>query len=354
MIKVVMFDWGNTLMEELSGFPGPMHIWGTVQATPGIHEVLTALRGKYNLVVATNAVESNAIMVQKALKRVDLDEYFDRIYTARDLGWTKSDPQYYRTIFDDQSIAPEQALMTGDALFADVEVPSRLGARTIWLRRSTEKLHQLPMMDGEITSLANWLPAFSMIEDEEIPSAAQLEELFHEYPPSNKLTRHVRMVAATAYLMAQALVDHGVDVSPIVVQRAGLLHDIDKRVWRDSGLLHGEKGAQILEGRRLHIIAEIVRRHQVFTILDPGRIPTTWEQKLVYLADKYIEKDQFVGISARFAHFMERYPESSDLLDAALPLAEQMETEMLLHLGQGRDLFYAGLKSRLRWLADLT
>jgi len=340
MIKVVMFDWGDTVMENLAGFPGPMHTWKEVQATSGISEVLNSLDGQYLVILATNAAESNEPAVRKALRRVNLDQYFNFIFTARDLGTTKNNPAFYQTILQFLSVQPHEALMTGDDLYADANVPASLGIRSIWFRRRAETIRQIPVIDEEITHLNEWKSALDRIKLGAIPSHQQVQDIFTQYPQSEGLIRHTRKVAAVAYLMAQALVDQGIHISPILTLRAGLLHDLDKRVWRESGLQHGEKGAKILEQRNFHEVAEIIRRHQVFTVMDPDRIPSTWEQKVVYLADKYVEKDRLVGMPARFDHFRERYPDSRGLMDQAEPFATKLEEEILQKLKMNqKDLF---------------
>ncbi len=344
MIKIVMFDWGDTVMENLAGFPGPMHTWKQVQATTGIHEILDLLNGQYSIVLATNAGESNETAVRKALQRVNLDQYFNFIFTARDLGTTKNDPVFYQTILHTLSIQPHEVLMTGDDLQADAIVPARVGLRTIWFRRRPEPFRKLPIMDDEITHLNEWKTALERINSGICPSHQQVQAIFSEYPQSEGLRRHTRKVAAVAYLISQALVDHGVCISPVLALRAGLLHDVDKRVWRESGLQHGEKGAKILEEWNFPVVAEIIHRHQVFTVMDPDRIPSTWEQKIVYLADKYVEKDRFVGMPARFDHFRERYPDSRGLMDRAEPLAVKLEEEVLQVLMINQQDFYAWLQ----------
>ncbi len=345
MIKVVMFDWGDTVMENLAGFPGPMHTWKDVQATPGISDVLCSLNGQYSVVLATNAGESAEAAVRKALRRVDLDQYFNYIFSARDLGTTKHDPVFYQTILNILSIQPHEALMTGDDFQADATVPVSLGMRTIWFRRRSESILHIPIIDEEITDLNQWKFALERINSGLIPAHHQVQGIFGEYPQSDGLKKHTRKVAVVAYLIAQALVDQGISISPILTLRAGLLHDVDKRVWRESGLQHGEKGATILEAKNFHLVAEIIRRHQVFTVLDPQRVPSTWEQKIVYLADKYVEKDRFVGMPARFDHFRERYPDSRDLMNQAQPLALQLENELLQVLNLSQHELYTWLNN---------
>jgi len=45
----------------------------------------------------------------------------------------------------------------------------------------------------------------------------------------------------------------------------------------------------------------------MFTLLDPQFIPTTWEEKLVYFADKLVEGGQITPLSERIAALKQRY-----------------------------------------------
>ena len=63
-IDVVFLDWGNTLMVDLGMREGPMKDWDTVEAEAGAQEALLRLRGRYRLVVATNAEDSPAADVR--------------------------------------------------------------------------------------------------------------------------------------------------------------------------------------------------------------------------------------------------------------------------------------------------
>jgi putative hydrolase of the HAD superfamily len=347
MIRAVIFDWGDTIMEDLPSKAGPMAEWDVVEETPGIRQVLESLQGQVTIVLATNAAESGEKKIRQALRRVGLDGYFDAIYSAKELGVSKPDRQFFQSILGFHEFHPDQVLMVGDDLTNDVLGASRAGLRSIWLRRDDTQVLEQPYFDGEITHFDQWDSCYSLIQTEQFPSFAQINLLWQEYPTSPGLSRHVHLVGITAYILAQMLVDKGIRVSPILAHRGGLLHDLDKKVWREAGITHGEMGAMIAEKAGFHEVAEIIRRHQVFTPLKPSTIPDTWEQKLVYLADKFIEKDRFVGLEERFVHLRNRYPDSAGLFDQVQPVAKLMEEELHKALGIRQDELYSVLSRDL-------
>jgi hypothetical protein len=84
-IKALLFDWGDTVMKVLPGETGPMAFWTEVSAVAGTQEILPLLKEKYQIVLVSNAQDSDKNHVRHALKRVNLSEYFHEIFTPQEL-----------------------------------------------------------------------------------------------------------------------------------------------------------------------------------------------------------------------------------------------------------------------------
>ena len=132
MIRVVLFDWGDTVMRVFPEYEGPMAHWPRVEAVLGIEEALRALHPHYRLILATNAAASGEALVRKALERVGLEEYFDAVFTARELGMRKPDPAFFQVMLRTLDCAPHEAAMVGDDYQADVAGAKRAGLWTVW------------------------------------------------------------------------------------------------------------------------------------------------------------------------------------------------------------------------------
>lgn len=130
-LKGVIFDWGNTLMQDFPQYPGPMADWPRVVAIPGVVETLTALKNKYVLSVATNAGASDAVLVRKALARVDLDKFFPYIFTSRELGSEKPNPAFFLGALRKMGLMPGQCVMVGDNLEKDILAARDVGLEAI-------------------------------------------------------------------------------------------------------------------------------------------------------------------------------------------------------------------------------
>lgn len=131
-IKALLFDWGNTVMKALPGYEGPMAYWATVAAVDGIQEILPALKQEYQLILISNARHSDQNLVRRALARVNLDHYFQAIFTPQELNHTKPAPQFYLNALRQIGVAPEQAIMIGDDYLNDIVAAKQVGLWTIW------------------------------------------------------------------------------------------------------------------------------------------------------------------------------------------------------------------------------
>lgn len=109
-----------------------------------------------------------------------------------------------------------------------------------------------------------------------------------------------------------------------------LLHDIDKAVSGLPGERHPDTGVRILKSEGMEEVASLVQTHPLHAILDPAIAPKTWEEKILYLADKMCKYEE-VGVDGRFALWRrENLPsEAVELLDKAYPLVKKLERAIL-------------------------
>jgi HAD superfamily hydrolase (TIGR01509 family) len=132
MIRAIVFDWGDTIMRNIPGQSGPMAHWPRVEPVAGVEEALRTLRPIYQLVLATNARDSDAELVRAALRRLGLQDCFHFVFTARDLGVTKPDVRFFRAISLRLGCRPEEVVMVGDDYAADVVGAKGAGWQAIW------------------------------------------------------------------------------------------------------------------------------------------------------------------------------------------------------------------------------
>lgn len=152
---VVLFDWGDTVMEDDPSSFAPMVEWPQVRAVEGIAEVLAHLQASgRRCMLATSANISNERQIRGALARAGLDSFFERIFSTSSTGLPKGEA-FYRLILQELALDPSQALMVGDFFEKDVLIPNSLGMHAVWYNprtseRRTAELHTTVGTMGEL------------------------------------------------------------------------------------------------------------------------------------------------------------------------------------------------------------
>jgi putative hydrolase of the HAD superfamily len=155
MSKILLFDWGNTIMVDFN-LPGPMFTWEKVAWVPGAENALKAL-STYTCCIATNAGESDSEAVKKGLARVGADSYFSFVFSSWDLGFEKPDPRFFRYVIEKLRTGPANCIMIGDNYEKDIVGAKTTGMKTILFNPSNGK-GPFPQADSVIFGM-DQLPA---------------------------------------------------------------------------------------------------------------------------------------------------------------------------------------------------
>ncbi len=99
----------------------------------GARAMLSYLSERYTLAIASNASRKQQM---KRLESTGLIKYFDYIFTSEELNAAKPDLLFYKRIIDSLGIKPDEALMIGDSLKADIIGAKNAGLHTMWFNRS--------------------------------------------------------------------------------------------------------------------------------------------------------------------------------------------------------------------------
>lgn len=155
-----------------------------------------------------------------------------------------------------------------------------------------------------------------------IPTEDGVKKLWDKYSLPEQKRIHVVLVARVAVFFAKKLVSETINVN--LLRAAALLHDIDKSV----GGPHPETAVKILHDEGLDKVADVVATHSLHSILGP-KPPKTWEQKLLYLADKMVKYD-IVGVDRRFALWRQEHlpHDAQQMIDDCYPKVKKLEQEV--------------------------
>jgi HD superfamily phosphodiesterase len=170
-------------------------------------------------------------------------------------------------------------------------------------------------------------------------AAAQAEaaDFFERYAFPEWLRRHSEVVGAAALELGLALHSGGADVDVGRVALAGYLHDLGRSpLFAGDGREHNELSALALVAEGLPGLAELARRHPVWSVLDADLAPRTLEERVVFYADRR-GGQSIVSIEERIAEQIQRYPEHADSARRALPYIREIERELFAALPFGPD-----------------
>lgn len=131
MIKMIIFDWGDTLMRDFKEYSGPMAEWEKIELIAGAEEMLEKLHKKYKIVVASNAEDSDSLMMKKAFERAGIDKYIDSFYTSKELGFKKPDKNFFLEIIKREKIEIKEVTAVGNIYINDVKPVIELGGAGI-------------------------------------------------------------------------------------------------------------------------------------------------------------------------------------------------------------------------------
>lgn len=100
-----------------------------IELRDGATEVLNGLKGKFRLVLSTNA---SRVFVEKELTYSGLKRFFDFTFSATsDFGLVKKEVEFYRRILESLGVREDEIVHVGDNEIFDYQVPMSLGIFSI-------------------------------------------------------------------------------------------------------------------------------------------------------------------------------------------------------------------------------
>ena len=170
-----------------------------------------------------------------------------------------------------------------------------------------------------------------------LPDTQTAETWLREQGATEELLAHVRLVATVAEHLAERLAAAGEAVDPTLAQRGGLLHDLAKISAKDAARSHEVMAAELLRGKGQDALAEIALRHAVWAPASEDQRPQTWEQRVVYYADRIASHGRVVSIAERIADMRQRRPELRERLPIYEAAALAQQEQIAQRLGVSAD-----------------
>jgi putative nucleotidyltransferase with HDIG domain len=138
--------------------------------------------------------------------------------------------------------------------------------------------------------------------------------------PSNVI-KHSKAVCKVAENVANRLVKKKIRLNKKLVIAAALLHDIERA--KDN---HVVKGERLLKKLGFPEVAKVIKKHSLYKIEEKSRQPKTWEEKIVFYADKRCIGKNIVSLEKRFKALENHYKID---LSKELEFTKKIEKELL-------------------------
>ena len=203
------------------------------------------------------------------------------------------------------------------------------------------------------------------MKDCSLPTRKECLALLAEYHVPPHIVSHSQAVAKLAVFLAQRLNEKGAVVDVTLLEGACLLHDLlrvhdfkesdynrfertlpeeEKAKWQRlrakyKASSHEDAAYDILK-EQYPALALAIKRHRYMILLDEKEKPDTWEEKLLYYADKRVMHETIVPLKERLAEghkrnvFSHGSAAQSKINTAKVdPLIYEMEKEIFEKIG---------------------
>lgn len=186
---------------------------------------------------------------------------------------------------------------------------------------------------------------------------SEIPKIYKKYHVPLHVIAHMQKVQEVAEKLSEAFNSKGIKVRKNLIKKGALLHDVlricdfrtfepekfpqkvtrqDIEVWRDlrrkyQKIGHAKAMSQILKAINENTLAEIVEKHDFLRIDDLE----TWEEKILYYADKRVDQDTIVPLGRRLTEGAKR---NRNEVDNTVTITERkifaLEKEIISILGK--------------------
>lgn len=203
------------------------------------------------------------------------------------------------------------------------------------------------------------------MKDCNLPTPKECFAILAEYHVPAHIINHGKTVAKLAVFLAKRLNENGETVDVVLLEAACLLHDLlrvhdfkdsdfnrfeqalpegKKAKWRQIRTQYNasshEDAAYDILNEQYPAVALTIKRHRYMALLDDKEKPKSWEEKLLYYADKRVMHETIVPLRERLAegHKRNAYQHSSNAQSKIIiakvdPLIYEMEKEIFEKIG---------------------
>jgi FMN phosphatase YigB (HAD superfamily) len=124
-LKAIMFDLGQTLIQENTALDDPPKLM------PGVRETIGRLA--LPMGIWANTRDSTRDDVREWLSKVRIDAHFRWIVTSFKIGWRKPAPEFFNQALAQCNVSASEVLFVGNQLNTDIIGAQSVGIATVYL-----------------------------------------------------------------------------------------------------------------------------------------------------------------------------------------------------------------------------
>lgn len=126
-------------------------LYDSAEPMPGAAEALAYLGPKYRIFAASNGPYEQQ---RHRLERAGMLSWFEELFVSSSLGFSKPMKEFFSACFAlAGDVSPEESVMIGDSLTADIGGGAAAGMKTVWLNQNGAALPEDLKPDCVISSL---------------------------------------------------------------------------------------------------------------------------------------------------------------------------------------------------------
>jgi uncharacterized protein len=141
-----------------------------------------------------------------------------------------------------------------------------------------------------------------------LPTRQECFNMFKEFDLPQNIINHCLIVNKISVFLAKKLIEKGENINLDLLDKASLLHDLDKMLTLKS-VEHGKKSQEILTKKGYPEIGHLVNMHTFKYLIDNSF--QTIEEKIINYADKRVKHEKIVSLKERFDDLANRYDDIS-------------------------------------------
>jgi len=198
------------------------------------------------------------------------------------------------------------------------------------------------------------------MRESDLPTDDECFAILKRFAVPPHIIDHSVAVASVGVFLAGRMNSGGICVDSELVRKAGLLHDMlrvcdcptldtrrsdrgitrrERLLWKQlrakySSIGHEEAAYELLKDK-YPALALVVKRHRYAALLDETDRPRSWEEKLLYYADKRVMHDRIVPLGQRLQeghrrnrHMHRSQTDGESLTNKVDPLIFDLEREI--------------------------